>query len=96
MESDVVRLTKELAEALEKSKRGGLEDIAAFGGLMKEKDEQVNSSKISEQFYYLDYPIERRESKLCSKDGTEFQEKFVDTSRNGQRVGKTTGYNKGI
>ena len=45
LETDVSRLSSELAEAMEKSKRGGLEDIAAFGGLMKEKDEQVRHGR---------------------------------------------------
>ncbi|KAE9419775.1 hypothetical protein Angca_005884 [Angiostrongylus cantonensis] len=41
MEAELARLTAELAEARSSSQRGGLEDIAALGGLMKEKDEQI-------------------------------------------------------
>ncbi|VDL75150.1 unnamed protein product [Nippostrongylus brasiliensis] len=41
LEAEVGRLTNELADARASSQRGGLEDIAALGGLMKEKDEQI-------------------------------------------------------
>ncbi|KAK6746059.1 hypothetical protein RB195_012274 [Necator americanus] len=41
LESELSRVTVELAEARASSQRGGLEDIAALGGLMKEKDEQI-------------------------------------------------------
>uniref|UniRef100_A0A1I7XT53 Homeobox protein cut-like n=1 Tax=Heterorhabditis bacteriophora TaxID=37862 RepID=A0A1I7XT53_HETBA len=46
-ELEIARLTSELAEAKASSKRGNLEDIAALGGLMKEKDEQVIDRKIN-------------------------------------------------
>ncbi|KAJ1367704.1 hypothetical protein KIN20_028667 [Parelaphostrongylus tenuis] len=41
MEAELTRVNAELAEARSSSQRGGLEDIAALGGLMKEKDEQI-------------------------------------------------------
>ncbi|KAL6725461.1 hypothetical protein Aduo_007511 [Ancylostoma duodenale] len=41
LESELSRVTAELAEARASSQRGGLEDIAALGGLMKEKDEHI-------------------------------------------------------
>ncbi|VDN32076.1 unnamed protein product, partial [Cylicostephanus goldi] len=40
LEAELTRVTAELAEARANSQRGSLEDIAALGGLMKEKDEQ--------------------------------------------------------
>ncbi|PIO58442.1 hypothetical protein TELCIR_20123, partial [Teladorsagia circumcincta] len=41
LEAELSRITDELAEARATSQRGGLEDIAALGGLMKEKDELI-------------------------------------------------------
>ncbi|KJH46420.1 CUT domain protein [Dictyocaulus viviparus] len=41
METELARLTAELEEARSSSQRGGLEDIAVLGGLMKEKDEKI-------------------------------------------------------
>ncbi|KAK6061125.1 CUT domain protein [Cooperia oncophora] len=41
LEAELGRMAEELAEARASSQRGGLEDIAALGGLMKEKDELI-------------------------------------------------------
>lgn len=41
LETELARVTADLADARASSQRGGLEDIAALGGLMKEKDEQI-------------------------------------------------------
>uniref|UniRef100_A0A7I4Z731 Protein CASP n=1 Tax=Haemonchus contortus TaxID=6289 RepID=A0A7I4Z731_HAECO len=41
LEAELNRVREELADVRASSKRGGLEDIAVLGGLMKEKDEQI-------------------------------------------------------
>ncbi|CAI4230210.1 unnamed protein product [Auanema sp. JU1783] len=89
LEREVERLTNDLAEAQTASKRGGLEDIAVIGCLMKEKDDQIarlqaenlrlsDSIQVDSKSFKLKYENLEKDVKRQTDMMKELQSKLID------------------